>query len=100
MHTYKPLTDGERERLRQTWVEAERQGWKRRRGLYEKFLVCRADGRDRPGEKHAECRYFVLDLDHDPHAIAAISAYADSCSADGFQNLADDLNKIVFEAGR
>ena len=45
------------------------------RGLYNKFLVERVDG----SIEHQNCEYFVLDLDHDPHAIAAIRAYADSC---------------------
>jgi len=49
------------------------------RPLYRKFEVRRTDGSDRPGGKHAGCSYFVLDLDHDEHAIAAIAAYAESC---------------------
>ena len=50
------------------------------RGLYHKFNVTRTDGDGNyPGDKHRDCEYFVLDLDHDPHAIAAIRAYADSC---------------------
>ena len=49
------------------------------RGLYNKFTVTRTDGRDRRGDKHERCEYFVLDLDHDPHARAALLAYADSC---------------------
>lgn len=61
------------------------------RGLYRKYDVRRTDGRDAPGEKHHGCRYFVLDLDHDPHARTAIRAYADSCEVDGFGALATDL---------
>ncbi len=49
------------------------------RGLYEKFRVERNDGRSAPGEKHANCEYFVLDLTHDPHALPALTAYAESC---------------------
>ncbi|MRV72528.1 hypothetical protein GJ700_12490 [Duganella sp. FT92W] len=59
-------------------------------GLYEKFAVRRTDGRDAQGEKHEHCRYFVLDLDHDKHALPAIAAYADSCK-DEFPQLAADL---------
>lgn len=55
---------------------------KRRCGVYKKFVVTRTDGRSEPGEKHHDCRYFVLDLDHDKHAIPAIKAYADSCKED------------------
>lgn len=38
------------------------------RGLYNKFVVLRTDGRSDPGEKHYRCDYFVLDITHDPHA--------------------------------
>ena len=48
-------------------------------GLYNKFIVHRVDGRDEIGKKHYGCEYFVLDLDHDSHAPAAIRAYAESC---------------------
>jgi hypothetical protein len=49
------------------------------RGSYRKFDVRRLDGKDAPGEKHDGCAYFVLDLDHDPHARAAMQAYAEDC---------------------
>ena len=49
------------------------------RGIYGKFDVARTDGSSGPGGKHEHCRYFVLDLDHDPHAEAALGAYAQSC---------------------
>lgn len=49
-------------------------------GVYEKYHVRRTDGRDAPGEKHADCCYFVLDLNHDKHAIPALKAYADACA--------------------
>ncbi len=52
------------------------------RGLYHKFEVTRVDARDLPGEKHHGCTYFVLDIDHDPHAIAALDAYAQDCRDD------------------
>ena len=52
------------------------------RRLYEKFRVERTDGTSAPGAKHHQCRYFVLDMDHDPHAPAAIRAYAQACEAD------------------
>lgn len=39
------------------------------RGLYEKFRVWRTDGSSDVGGKHEHCRYFVLDLTHDPYAI-------------------------------
>lgn len=51
------------------------------RGLEtQKFRVTRTDGSSEPGGKHEHCRYFVLDLDHDPHAAHALAAYAQSCA--------------------
>jgi hypothetical protein len=49
-------------------------------GLFNKFIVMRTDGKDAPGEKHHGCAYFVLDLDHDRHAPAAMRSYASVCS--------------------
>lgn len=61
------------------------------RGLYQKFTrIERADGQHEPGRKHADCEYFVLDLDHDPHAYAALLAYARSCESE-YPLLARDL---------
>jgi hypothetical protein len=62
------------------------------RGLYGKFYVERTDGRSAPGEKHHGCEYFILDLDHDKHAVAALEAYAKSCKAE-YPLLAEDLEK-------
>lgn len=45
-------------------------------GLFQKFIVTRTDGSSGPGGKHEGCEYFVLDTDHDPHAPAALAAYA------------------------
>ena len=62
----------------------------KQRGLYNKFLVEREDGSSDVGEKHFGCDYFVLDLTHDRHAIAALFAYADSCQTE-YPLLAQDL---------
>jgi len=62
----------------------------RKRGLYNKYEVSRMDG----SPKHDDCRYFVLDLHHDRHAIPALVAYADSCDLE-FPALASDLRKAV-----
>ena len=48
-------------------------------GVYNKYHIQRTDGRDVAGEKHESCAYFVLDLTHDPHAVPALRAYAESC---------------------
>ncbi len=64
-------------------------------GLYEKFHpVERVDGRSAPGERHHNCKYFVLDLDHDPFALPAIRAYADACLKD-YPGLAIDLRALA-----
>ena len=58
---------------RDTTKPAEQQG------MFRKFEVRRVDGSDEPGGKHHGCRYFVLDLDHDPHAAAAMASYGEAC---------------------
>jgi hypothetical protein len=68
----------------------------RTRGLYDKFYVERNDGSSAEGEKHDGCEYFVLDLDHDKHALAALEAYAASCEKE-YPLLATDLRaKVAF----
>lgn len=66
---------------------------KRKKGLYQKYVVHRTDGSDKKGGKHHGCKYFVLDLCCDPHAKAAIKAYADSCKNE-YPKLAADLYAI------
>ncbi len=64
------------------------------KGLYRKFTVERTDGSSKPGGKHENCEYFVLDMDHDPHARAAISGYVASLKAAGvYLKLARDLER-------
>lgn len=43
--------------------------------IHGKYRVERTDGSSEPGGKHHECVYFVLDVTHDEHAIAALRAY-------------------------
>ena len=62
------------------------------RGLYQKHFVTRTDGD--PKRKHKDCQYFVLDLDHDKHAICALRAYAMSCRIE-YPSLFKDLIRIV-----
>jgi hypothetical protein len=65
------------------------------RGLYNKYRpVERTDGSSEVGGKHHGCEYFVLDTNHDPHAKAALKAYADSCEAD-YPILAADLRRMA-----
>lgn len=62
-----------------------------KRGLYRKYHVERLN--DTTG-KHTNCPFFVLDLHHDPHALVALRAYADSCRAE-YPRLADDLEALI-----
>jgi hypothetical protein len=50
-------------------------------GLHRKFIISRTDGSDTAGGKHDGCEYFVLDLTHDPDALAALRAYAFAAEA-------------------
>ena len=92
---------------RQTWSETEtpshlwhlatnqteRVSMDKTRGLVEKYQVEEVDDpRDLQAHK---LKFFVLDLIHDPHAIPALRAYADSCEADGYSELAADLRLII-----
>lgn len=71
---------------RDTTKTAEQQG------LFRKFDVRRVDGSDQLGGKHHGCRYYVLDVDHDPYAAAALGAYAEACKA-SHPELARDLRE-------
>lgn len=66
-------------------------------GLYRKYDVSRTDGRDDPGEKHDDCRYFVLDITHDPNAAPALRAYAEACKKER-PTLAEDLEELALAA--
>lgn len=63
------------------------------KGIYKKFVVGRLDGKDGVGEKHENCNYFVLDLDHDPYAKPALKAYAKACEKE-YPELARDLREM------
>jgi hypothetical protein len=66
----------------------------RDRGLYEKYIVQRADGATGDGRKHEHCRHFVLDVDHDPLAGPCLNLYADLCEM-SYPQLARDLRKLT-----
>ena len=65
-------------------------------GVYRKFDVFRTDCRDMPGGDRQEAEYFVLDLTYDPHAKAALAAYAESVAAT-HPELARDLRAKLVE---
>lgn len=65
------------------------------KGLYTKFNnIERTDLQHMYGGKHYRCDYFVLDLTHDRHSLAALSAYADSCREE-YPLLAADLDTKI-----
>jgi hypothetical protein len=66
------------------------------RGVYEKFYIARYDGRDQQGGDREGAQYFVLDLDYDPFARAALFAYAKACKRK-YPALARDLEAKVEE---
>lgn len=74
----------------QTCTETYKFMPKSQRGIYNKYIVRRADGSDKPGGKHSGCKIFALDLDHDPYAYSAIIAYAQACK-EQYPALAIDL---------
>lgn len=56
------------------------------KGLYGKYNISKANGE--PTDPNAQ--YFVLRLDTDKHARAAVNAYADSIMSDYRAGLADE----------
>lgn len=65
-------------------------------GIFDKYTVERNDQQDGRCGKHHKCEYFILDLTHDLHALAALKAYAKSCE-DEKPRLAEDLRAKVAE---
>lgn len=65
------------------------------RGFYGKYKIERTDGSSASGERHENCMYYVLDLNHDKFAFAALEAYSKEARAAGFTPLADDLDSII-----
>ncbi len=64
------------------------------KGVMHKYDVQRTDGSSKPGGKHELCAYFVLDLEHDEFAFAALAAYAAARKVK-FPKLAEDLEAIL-----
>lgn len=64
------------------------------KGMYNKYEVKRIDGK--PGREN--CRYFVLDLCHDPYAKPALEAYINALPKE-YDLLRKDL-ELVLDGGR
>lgn len=67
----------------------------RERGLYDKFIVERTDVR--ASERHRDCFFFVLDVNHDALAVPALEAYIRACRENGYHVLAADLQRKLDE---
>lgn len=74
----------------QLFVDAVAEYNEKARGLYIKYTVTRNDG----SPKHRDCEYFVLDLNHDEFAIAALKKYRKKCK-DKYPALAADLKEKI-----
>ena len=61
----------------------------------DKYSVQRTDGRSGPDEKHEFCHYFVIDLDHDPCAVAALEAYAAALHGRRGTIFAEDIRVLI-----
>ena len=59
-----------------------------------KYRVERTDGSSAVGQKHANCAYYVLDLEHDKFARPALLAYADACESE-YPLLAKDIRATL-----
>lgn len=64
------------------------------RGLHAKFRVERVDPEAQ--ERHKNCRVFVLEPAHDPHARVALGAYIESVRVD-HPLLAADLGNWLLQ---
>lgn len=64
--------------------------------IFPKYHVSRADAAefDINSKHYGGCRYFVLDIDHDPYARPAIAAYAAHC-VDTHPQLAQSLWDLI-----
>jgi hypothetical protein len=65
-------------------------------GLEHRYNVERVND---PNGKHAGCRYFVLDPQHDQIARVALMAYSNVARGRGLVALADDLQRLVKDCG-
>lgn len=63
-------------------------------GLFRKFKVERTSD---PEEKHDNCRYFVLDPQHDSLARISLVGYSRIARDNGFIALADDIDAWLEE---
>ena len=66
------------------------------KGLYRKYIIQKADGQ--PTDPGAQ--YFVLRIDTDRHARAAIQAYADSVRSENFRLACNIVEWLIDTAPR
>ena len=75
-------------------MSADRDELEAERGLEARYHVTKIND---PDGKHTDCRYFVLDPQHDPLARSALLGYAGACMEEGRDQLARDLIEWVGE---
>jgi len=61
-------------------------------GLHRNYHVQRLND---PDGKHADCRYFVLDPQHDPLAVEALEAYSDAAFSAGYIPLSKEIDHWI-----
>jgi hypothetical protein len=95
---WRDKTAPELDRLRETCRQMAGLGQReddRQRGLdLDKYKVERTDGSTREGGRHADCKYFVLDLRHDKFAGVALDAYAQACKEE-YPRLSLELREVA-----
>jgi hypothetical protein len=72
--------------------QGDHAGDERFTGLHHKYDVTR---RNDPEGKHAECRYFVLDPQHDPLAREALETYSDAAFSAGYIALSKEIDHWI-----
>lgn len=64
------------------------------KGVEDIYRIVRIDGKDKPGEEHENCMYYVLDLNHDRYALPALHSYAGACRSE-YPELAEELERLI-----
>lgn len=67
-------------------------------GLIKKYEVTRMDGSSAVGQRNENAKYFVLAYETDPLAREALETYAKFARFSGYQKLADDLFKELYNS--
>ncbi|NUS01963.1 MAG: hypothetical protein HOV97_05300 [Nonomuraea sp.] len=77
-------------------MSADPEELSRESGLEPRYFVKKLND---ASHKHDDCRFFVLDPQHDHIARVALQQYANTARAEGLDALADDLDAWLREVG-